>query len=103
MSASGLIGGYHPNTHRVVAASTSLLTVVGAPPRNAGWVRITNANAAAQTAVLVGADGVSVTHTILPVDYIEMHGEFSATGAFSDALVTAVFGWLNDGSMIRNP
>jgi hypothetical protein len=66
-------------------------------------VRVTNGNAAAQSAILVGADGVSVSHQILPLDYIEMYGEWTATGAFSDVLVTAVFGWINDGSMLRNP
>jgi hypothetical protein len=97
--ASGLASGYSPNVYRTVAASTDLKTVSGAPQRCAARLLITNANAAVQTAIFTGPDAVNVTIAIPTMTTIEIHGVFSTTGAFSDALVTCVAGWIDDGSV----
>lgn len=98
--SSGLAPGYVPNIYRTVVASTDLKTVSGAPKRCAARLIITNAHATTeQTAVFTGPDTTNVTLTVPAMSTVEVTGSFSTTGAFSDAKVTCVAGWIDDGSV----
>lgn len=88
-----------PNVWLTVAESTSLVSgITGAPQRCAGSVILSNANVAAQTAVLTGANGIDVTITLPIGAVVQVDGEWSALGAFGDT-VTAIVGWFDDGSV----
>ncbi len=101
--SSGLAVGYQPTVYRTVAASTNLKTVSGIPARCACKLIITNAHAtAAHTAIFTGPDAVNVTVTVPFMSVVELAGNFSTVGAFSDALVTCVAGWCDDGSVVPN-
>lgn len=101
--SSGFAPGYVPTVYRTVAASTDLKAVTGAPKRCAARLIITNAHAsAAHTVVFTGPDATNVTITVPFMTTVELSGVFSTTGAFSDALVTCVAGWFDDGSVQVN-
>jgi hypothetical protein len=91
------------NVRRTVAASTNLTTIQGLPPRRASQLAITNANdAAAETAVFDGADGVDVTLTVAALTTVVLDGDFASLGALGTN-VTVVVGWVDDGTLPPNP
>lgn len=91
-----------PNLFRTVTAG-SLLTVSGAPQRNAAALFITNGNAAAvETAVFQGPDAVNVTITVGAASTVELDGEFTVLGTLG-ANTTVVAAWFDDGTVRKNP
>jgi len=99
--ASGYTFESHPTVYRTVVASTDLKTVSGAPKRCAARLIFTNVDAAQQSVVFTGPDGVNVTLVIPIQSTVDIDGSFSTTGAFG-ANVTCVAGWLDNGSIQPN-
>lgn len=100
MITGGLIPNWGPNVFRTVTTG-DLKTVSGAPKRCACFLNFTNTDAAEQTAVFTGPDGVDVTKTLPPGGDIPYYGDFSTLGATGTG-VTVVAGWIDDGSVRLN-
>ena len=98
-------GGGRINIRRNVAASTNLATITGLPlGMRASTVLLMNSHeTTAQTVVLDGGDGTDFTITVPIETYIELDGDFASVGAISDAALTVVAGWSDDGTVAKNP
>jgi hypothetical protein len=100
MIQGGLIPNWGPNVYRTVTTG-DLKTVSGMPKRCACFLNFTSTDAAAQTVVFTGPDGVNVTKTLPPGGDIAYYGDFSTLGT-TGANVTVVAGWVADNIIPNN-
>lgn len=92
-----------PSVYRAVTESTTLTTVSGVTGRNACMLIFANSTATAATAVFTGEDAANATVTVPPESaYPPLRGSFATVGALGTG-ITCLAGWIDDGTIEKNP